>query len=217
MELSVTLIIVIVTSLVSIAGFYNHQVIDKLIFYPPAVTQRNEWYRYFSCGLIHADAAHLIFNMLSLYLFGEFVEGGFRKIFGEDGKWLYLVMYVTAMMVSLVPTFFKHRRRTHYRSLGASGAVSAVVFAGLILEPTVGVMLFFIPIPIPGFIFAPLFLLLSALLERKGDSNINHSAHFWGAVYGLAFVILVCTLVSYPILEHMVEDIKLYMQAKGWI
>ena len=82
MELSITLVIVIITSIVSFGGFNNQKIIDDLIFYPPAVTHRNQWYRFFSCGLIHADAAHLIFNMLSLYLFGRFVEEKFMEIFG---------------------------------------------------------------------------------------------------------------------------------------
>lgn len=217
MQLSITLIIVIVTSLVSIGGFSNQKIIDDLIFYPPAVTRHNQWYRFFSCGLIHADWGHLFFNMLSLYLFGRFVENAFGSLFGDTGKWMFLALYVTALLVSLLPSFTKNRNNYYYRSLGASGAVSAVIFAGLMLVPTLGIYLFFIPIPIPGFIFAPLYLLISIILERKGGDNINHSAHIWGSIYGLAFVILASRAVDYPVLQNMIDDVKGYMQSKGWI
>src|SRR5690606_32455000 len=180
--MSITIIIVIITALISISAFSNPRIIDDLIFYPPAITQRNQWYRFFSCGLIHADAAHLIFNMLSLYLFGRFVEAHFVQLFGNLGKPLYLGMYVLALFFSLLPTFIKHRHNYHYRSLGASGAVSAVVFAGLLLAPYVEVGFFIIPPFIPGFIFAPLYLVVSAILEKKGGGNINHSAHIFGAL-----------------------------------
>ena len=217
MQLSITIIIVIITTLVSIGGFSNQKIIDDLIFYPPAVTKQNQWYRFFTCGLIHADWGHLFFNMLSLYLFGRFVEDAFGQLFGIYGKWVYLAMYVSALLVSLLPTFSKNKDNYYYRSLGASGAVSAVVFAGLVLTPTLGIYIFFIPIPIPGFIFAPLYLIISALMDRKGVGNINHSAHIWGSIYGLAFVIIACRFVDYPVIQNMLQEIKLYMQTKGWI
>lgn len=217
MELSITLIIVVITILVSIGGFSNPKIIDDLIFYPPAVTRQNQWYRFFTCGLIHADWGHLAFNMLSLYLFGRFVEDAFGDLFGVYGKWVYLLMYVTALLVSLLPTFSRNKDNYQYRSLGASGAVSAVIFAGLMLTPTLGVYIFFIPIPIPGFIFAPLYLIISAVLDKKGAGNINHSAHIWGSIYGLAFVIIACRFVDYPVIKNMFQEIKFYMMSKGWI
>src|SRR5687768_1129374 len=122
MQLSMNLIIIIVTSLVSFGAFNNQKLTNDLIFYPPAVTAQKQWYRFFSCGLIHADFTHLLFNMLSLFLFGRFVEDAFEQIFGDVGKWYYLVMYVTALMASLLPTYVKHKNDYYYRSLGASGA-----------------------------------------------------------------------------------------------
>lgn len=216
MELSITLILVIITAIVSISGFSNPKVIDDLIFYPPAVSQRNQYHRFFSCGLIHADWGHLIFNMLALYLFGKGVEDGFVDLMGPSGRYVYLLMYVSALLISLLPTYFKNRDNYSYRSLGASGAVSAVIFAGLMLAPETEVFIFFIPIPIPGFIFAPLYLLISAIMDRKGGSNINHSAHIWGAIYGLAFVIVLGRLIDYNVVAAGIERIKAYMRFKGW-
>jgi membrane associated rhomboid family serine protease len=217
MSLSITLIIVIITALVSLGGFSNQKVMDDLIFYPPAVTHNNQFYRFFSCGLIHADYGHLIFNMLALYLFGKEVEAGFVELFGTSGRYIYLFMYVSALVISLLPTYLRNRNNYNYRSLGASGAVSAVIFAGLMLAPETEVYLFFIPIPIPGFIFAPLYLLISALLDKKGNTNINHSAHIWGAIYGLVFVFVAGKLVDYNTIEAGYMRIRWYMQTKGWI
>src|SRR5438128_12264297 len=99
MQLDTKTIIIIITALVSFGGFNSQKLIDDLIFYPPAISQRKQWYRFFTCGLIHADIGHLVFNMLSLYLFGRFVEKSFVTIFQEHGKWLYLAMYVSALFV----------------------------------------------------------------------------------------------------------------------
>jgi len=182
---------------------------DDLIFYPPAISQQNQWYRFFSCGLLHADWGHLIFNMLALYLFGRNVEIYFAEIFGSVGKILYLVMYITGLAVSVLPTYFKHKNDYHYRSLGASGAVSAVVFSSILFNPIAGVGLFFIPIYIAGFIFGFIYLLISHYLDKKGGGNINHSAHIYGALYGIAFTIVVAQLLSeYPVLSIFIEQIK---------
>ena len=196
MELSITLIIVVITVLVSIGAFNNQKIMDDLIFHPPAVSQRNQWYRFFSAGLVHADVTHLAFNMISLYLFGRFVEQAFLGLFAEKGKILFLAMYVLALPVSLLPTYFKNRHNYHYYGLGASGAVSAVVFAGLLLAPTIRVGFFLLPPIIPGYVFAPLYVIISVVLARKGGDNINHSAHIWGAVFGLLFVTLAMWLLN---------------------
>lgn len=207
--MSITLIIIIVTCLVSFAGFSNQKLINDLIFYPPAVTQQKQWYRFFTCGLIHADIGHLAFNMLALYLFGDIVEKYFTALFGEKGKALYLVMYILALLFCLLPTLSKHKNDYYYRSLGASGAVSAVIFASILFNPLTGIGLFFIPVYIAGFIFGIIYLLLSNWLEKKGRDNVNHSAHIYGALFGIIFTALICSLFSdYPVLKMFVEQIK---------
>lgn len=215
MNLDITTIVIIITVLVSIGGFSNQKIIDDLIFYPPAVSKHNQWYRFFSCGLIHADAGHLIFNMLSLYLFGRYVEDGFTQIFDQNGKWLYLVMYISSLFVCLIPTYFKHKDDYYYRSLGASGAVSAVVFAGLMLAPDVKVGFFLIPPIIPGFIFGPLYLLITAWLDKRGGGNINHSAHLWGALYGVLFIIVAGRIMGFDAITYFVETVKNYLSSRG--
>jgi membrane associated rhomboid family serine protease len=208
MELSVTLIIIIITSIISFTAFSNQKIIDDLIFYPPAVSERKQWYRFFSCGLIHADMSHLVFNMFSLYFFGPFVEVQFAAIFGDKGKILYVVMYVAALALCLLPTYYKNKHNYHYRSLGASGAVSAVVFTSILLNPTTGMGLFFIPIYIAGFLFGIIYLVFSNMLEKRGGDNINHSAHIWGALFGVAFTIVAGRLLSeYPVLQQFISQI----------
>ncbi len=207
--MSITLIIVIITTLVSIGAFNNQKIMEDLIFYAPAISQRNQWYRFFSCGLIHADWGHLIFNMLALYLFGRNLEVYFTYAFQEKGKILYLILYILALAVSVLPTYFKNRNNYHYRSLGASGAVSAVIFSSILFDPISGIGLFFIPIYVAGFIFAIIYLLISGWMDKKGQGNINHSAHIWGAVFGIVFTIIAGELLSeFPILEAFIDKVK---------
>ena len=212
MELSVTLIIIIVTTLVSIGGFSNHKIIDDLIFYPPAVTQQKQLWRFFTCGFIHADWGHLILNMYALYIFGIYVEKAFTGIFGQNGNLIYLLMYISALLVCLLPTYKKHKNNYYYRSLGASGAVSAVVFCFILLDPLQKLGLIFLPIMIPGFIFGALYLIVSSILERRSSDHINHSAHIWGALYGIVFLTAASKFFSnYPVLENFIQ------QVQGWL
>jgi len=209
MQLSITVIIIIITSLVSFSAFSNEKLMNGLIFYPPAIHKNNQWYRFFSNGLLHADLTHLLFNMFSLYLFGRLVETSFSEIFGETGKLLYLAMYVLALGACLIPTYNKNKENYHYRSLGASGAVSAVIFASILLNPLMGMGLFFIPVFIAAFLFGFIYLAVSSWLDRKGGGNINHSAHIFGALFGVGFMIIACRLFSdYPVLENFINKVK---------
>ena len=214
--ISITLIIIISTVIVSVIAFNNEQVMDNLIFYPPAVSEKNQYYRFITCGFIHADIGHLAFNMISFYLFANgLVEPKFIELFGDYGRAMLLIMYVMALVVCLLPTYWKNKANENYRSLGASGAVSAVVFVGLMLSPLSQIGFFIIPPIIPGFIFGPLYLIISAYMDRRGGDNINHSAHIWGALFGVAFIIIATKLYSdYDVWTHFIEDIKFYMKTK---
>ena len=137
MELTLTVIIVIVTVLVSMSAFNNRRMIDDLIFYPPAIGLRRQWYRFVSHGFIHADFIHLAFNMLAFYSFGEGLETvfGFSCVFGKMGKVYYLLLYFSAMIVASLPDYIRYKDSYHFRSLGASGAVSAIVFSMILFFP----------------------------------------------------------------------------------
>jgi len=208
--MSITIIIVIATAIVSFIAFSNQKMMDDLIFDPVEITSQNQWYRFFSCGLIHADIAHLAFNMISLYSFGTYVvESNFNYIFGSSGPWLYLALYVISQFLCLLPTYFKNKDNYSYRSLGASGAVSAVVFAGIFLSPLQKMGLIFIPIGIPGFIFGFIYLAITAYLDRKGGGSLNHSAHFYGALSGIVLLIIFGYLFSpYDLLQNFITEIR---------
>lgn len=214
MTISITLIIIIVTVLVSLAAFNSDKLFDELIFYPPAIANQNQFYRFFTCGFIHANYGHLFFNMYSLYIFGEYVETQFVDVFGSYGKLLYLLMYVSSLFFCLLPTYNKNKDNYNYRSLGASGAVSAVVFSFIFLEPLRRIGIIFIPVMIPGFIFGFLYLVISSFFDKRGGGNINHSAHIWGALYGISFLIVFGSfLARYHLLNSFIRQVQSYIQS----
>lgn len=208
--MTITIAIIILTCLVSFSAFNNEKLLNDLIFYPPAVSKRNQWYRFFSCGLIHADFFHLLFNMYALYLFGTAVEKAFVQLFGSSGKMIYLAMYILALGACLIPTYNKNKDNSHYRSLGASGAVSAVVFVYIVLDPMAGLGLVFIPnLYVAGFIFGALYLAISSWLDKRGGGNINHSAHIYGAVFGILFIIVAgYALSDYQVIQSFINRVK---------
>lgn len=212
--MSITLIIIIMTCIISFTAFNNGKVLDDLIFYPPAVTERKQYYRFFTCGFIHANIPHLLFNMYSFWIFGEYVEVRFMSIFGPNGKWLYLLMYISALFFCLLPTYLKNKNNYEYRSLGASGAVSAVIFAFIFLDPLQKLGLILLPrdFMIPGFIFGAIYLIISSYMDKRGGGNINHSAHIWGALYGIAFLIAAGFIfIQKNLALDFWEDVKLYI------
>jgi membrane associated rhomboid family serine protease len=191
--MSITLIIVIVTCLVSIVALNNAKLKTDLIFWPAVIQNNRQYYRFISYGLIHADYIHLSFNMLSLYSFGVFVEEHLFStphFFDDKGKLFFIILYVGALIVSTIPDYIKYRNVYGYTALGASGAASSVIFAGIILQPQLPIRFMFIPFDIPGYVFGLLFLGLSAYLAKKGTGNIGHMAHFIGALFGVVFTIV---------------------------
>ena len=203
--MSATLIIIIVTSLVSILCFTGTLPFDSLKFNAWDVWHRKRWYQMLSYGLVHGGWGHLLFNMLTLYFFGDVVEKYFQAAFGPGtGIVLYLLLYVSAIAVSTIGDLVKYKDEPHYSAVGASGAVSAILFASILFEPKMGIYMYFIPIPIPGYIFAPLYLLYCWWAAKRNMDNIGHSAHFWGAVYGLLFP-LIC---NPQIFTHFLNQLK---------
>jgi membrane associated rhomboid family serine protease len=214
--MSITLIIIIITCLTSFIAFNNEKIFEDLIFYPPAIANQNQYYRFFTCGFIHANITHLAFNMYSLWIFGEYVEGQFTGVFGEKGRWLYLLMYVSSLFVCLLPTYSKNKNNYNYKSLGASGAVSAVVFSFIFLEPLRRIGIVFLPqsMMIPGFIFGFLYLIISSYMDKKGGGNINHSAHIWGALYGISFLIVTGSfLARYNLFQSFMRQVQSFFSS----
>ncbi len=190
MGFSVGLLIILSVVVVSIAAFSNQVLMQRLILSPLRVTKNGEYYRMLTAGWVHGDGAHLLFNMLSLYFFAGTVE----RLLGTAQ---FLLLYVSAVVVGFVPTVLSHKNQADYRSLGASGAVSAVIFSAIAMNPGLTMYLMFIPIPIPGWLFGVAYLAYSAYSSRHRHDNINHDAHFTGAIYGVvATFVLAPRLVS---------------------
>jgi membrane associated rhomboid family serine protease len=187
-SITITLSIIFITGFISIAGFRQPRIIDELIFWPPGINKLHQYYRFITCGLIHADYMHLIFNMVTLYFFGTIMEMHYQGELGLQ-KWYYLALYIGALIISNIPTYIKHRNDEEYRSLGASGAVSAVLFAFILLSPWQ--QIYVIVFPVPAIIYGVLFLIYSVYMSRRGGDHVNHDAHFYGALFGILFTIAV--------------------------
>lgn len=195
--MSITFFIIILTSSVSVYAFKNHELFNKFKLNPYLVVHRKEYMRIFTHALLHSYWGHLIFNMLTLYFFGRLVEKYFITIF-PAGKLLFGLLYILGILVSSIPTVLKNKNNHLYNSVGASGAVSAVLFAGILFDPHMSIFIMFIPIPIPAFLFGIAYLVYSQYMSRQDKDNINHDAHFYGAVFGFTFPILLKpALISY--------------------
>jgi len=182
--MSYTLLLIAITVLVSLAAFSNNEIKNKLILFPYAMDRPSEYYRIFSAGFIHEDIPHLAFNMYALYMFGEYMEIEFASL---SYSWVYVVLYLTGIVIANLPAVFKHRLHSYYAALGASGGVSAVIFAFIYFHPWSKISFILLPVGIPAIIFAVLYLAYSAYASRKGRDNIGHDAHFLGGVYGFVF------------------------------
>ncbi len=185
MQSIVTLVLIAVTVLVSWQAFERPRLLERLILWPPAIDRRKEFDRLLTHGFVHADWQHLLFNMITLFFFGRLVERAFMPYIGALG---FVLFYLSAILVAILPTYLRHRHDPQYRSLGASGAVSAVLFAFILVNPWSMIFVFFLPLP--AILYAVLYIGYSIWMDRRGGDNINHSAHLWGAGYGLLFTVM---------------------------
>lgn len=181
----ITLILIALTVVVSILAWQSPQLMERLIFHPPSV-DRGQVDRFVTHGFIHADGMHLFFNMFTLFSFGRAVEPYFSRPFGMVG---FVLFYLIGIVIAILPSFFKHRKDSRYRSLGASGAVSAVVFSFIMMSPWSTLYLFFIPVP--AIVFAVGYVAYSVWADGHGRGSINHSAHLVGGIYGMLATIAV--------------------------
>ena len=189
--MSVTLVIVIITGLVSYQCFNDRSLFDRLKHHPYTESRHGEYHRMLTSGFVHGDWVHLIVNMYVLHEFGTVVETIFIQAHGLVlGRVLYLLMYLIIIVIADLPSFFQHRDNPGYASIGASGAVSGVLFTYVLFSPWSLLGLFFV-IPIPAIIFAVLYLVYSSWAGKNMNDRIDHSAHFTGAVAGLILTMLI--------------------------
>jgi membrane associated rhomboid family serine protease len=188
----VTLVIIIATVLLSIRAFNDADVKYKWIYYPYKLKRNNEWYRTLSHMFIHADYVHLFFNMFVLFSFGRLMEFQFIAEYGRSfGHLHFFLLYFLGGLAAGVWPFLRNADNPNYMSLGASGAVSAVLFASILWYPQGGIYLMFIPVEIPAWLFGILYLGFEYYMSKRGNTGVAHDAHFGGAVFGLLYILLI--------------------------
>ncbi len=187
---SITTILIALTAIVSIMGFGQPSFLEKALFRPFNISNSKEYWRWVSGGFVHADYFHLFLNMLTLYFFGSNLEYYLANSFGTNGLVLYVLLYLSAIPISSMYSFYKHKNNFGYSALGASGAVAAVLFGSILFAPLSGITLYF-AITIPAWLFGILYLVYEYYMGKKQMDNIGHDAHFYGALYGILFVIMV--------------------------
>ncbi len=192
-----TLVLIGITVLVSWLAFNNMHLLERLILWPPAIRRQHQYDRLITHGFVHADFQHLLFNMITLYFFGRLIEQFFAEYIGHVG---FALFYLSALLVAILPTYLRHIDDPSYRSLGASGAVSAILFAFILLQPWSIIYVFVVPVP--AILYGVLYVGYSIWMDRQGRGNVNHSAHLWGAGYGVLFTLVMEPRVGPAFLEH---------------
>ena len=200
MDYVIVLVIIIVG--ISYFAFQNKNLIEKLILSPYLVIHRNEWHRIITHAFIHANWTHLLFNMIALWSFGTTVIQYFEVLSGIPNVHFF-VLFFLGVVIASIPDIVKHKNDTSYFSLGASGGVSAVVFSAILFDPWSTILIFFIPCP--GIIFGVLYLIYSHYMSRRGSDNINHSAHFYGAVFGFLYPMLIQPSIVFYFIQQLMH------------
>jgi len=210
------LILIGLTVAISVYAWSKQELLDSWILHPYHMARDNgQWYRFLTSGFLHADIGHLFFNMFAFYSFSPVVLRTLAEGYGAPaGIGLFLLLYLGAIILSDLPTYFRHRDDRNYRSLGASGGVSAVLFASILLFPVSpgggGIIIFPIPVPIQPFLFGILYLLYSWYMGRRQGDNINHDAHFYGALFGVLLMLILVPGAA----PSFLQQVSAFVQSK---
>jgi len=200
--MSITIAILILTALVSYQGLNNYEIINKLKHHPYREHNSGEYYRLLSSGFVHGSLNHLLINGFVLYMFGEYIEKVFRQLYGGLGTIAFLGLYLSAIVVGSLPSFFKHKNNHNYSAVGASGATSALVLIYCLLNPWG----WFIYPPVPAIIFAVGYLWYSSWADRTNKADgIGHSAHLFGALWGITFIVLTKPIILKVFFEEFMQ------------
>jgi membrane associated rhomboid family serine protease len=201
----ITMLIIAANVIFSFIGFSNNTLMHKTIGWPYYEKREKQYYRFITSGFLHADWMHLIFNMFTLFFFGRNIEIIFSAA-GLGGNIAYLALYFLGLIAADIPSYLKHQDNEDYRSLGASGAVSAVVFASIIFTPwgQIGVY----GIPISMLLYAVLYLVYCVYMGKKNIGNVNHDAHLWGSIFGLVFTTALVAILRADLFPYILEDLK---------
>lgn len=202
--MSLTLIIIIITVGISWFAWRNPDQQQRWLMNPYMIVHRKQWYRLVSSGFIHANWIHLGFNMFTFFFFGRIVEIYFKTLYGDLGLVLFVILYLLSMIVADISTIRKYKDSIHYNALGASGAVSAVVFSSIMFDPLNQLCLYGL-LCLPGFVFGVLYVLYSYYQGKRMADNINHDAHLYGAVFGILFTVIIWPSVILHFFDRLME------------
>lgn len=202
----ITIGLIIANVLFSLVGFSNADMVDKTIMWPYRVAREKQYIRFITSGFLHADWMHLIFNMFTLFFFGRNLELYFNY-YGLGGNISYLALYFLGLIVSDIPSYIKHKDDYNYRSLGASGAVSAVIFATIIFSPWSSIYIYG-ALKISAAVYAVLYILYCVYMGKRNGDNVNHDAHLWGSLFGLAFTLILIGVLNPALFTGIIEQLK---------
>ncbi len=209
MGLTITLLIIIFTGIISYQGFGRYETIDRLKHSPYRESSAKEYYRLLTSGFVHADWTHILVNMFVLYSFGTYIEDYIINEFGKtQGRIFFTLLYLLNIILANIPTALKHKHNPGFSSIGASGAVSGIVFIFILLQPWSILYLFFI-IPVPAIIAGIGYLIYSSWAANKGHGRLDHSAHFAGAIAGMLMMILLKKEILGNFFYNLVHDFPL--------
>lgn len=202
----VTMLLIAANVVISLIGFNNRNFLEKGLMWPYYIKREKQYLRFLLSGFLHADYTHLFFNMLTLYFFGRNLEFLFGVAFSNGQVW-YILLYFLGMLAADLPSYLKHQNNAVFRSLGASGAVSAVVFAMIVFDPWGQILIYFIPLSM--LLYAVLYLIYCIYASKQGvGGNINHDAHLWGSIFGFVFTLALVVIMRSDIIPYILEEVK---------
>jgi membrane associated rhomboid family serine protease len=204
MAAPVASVIFAITILTSIMALSNDNIYANMILHPYSVYRGQRVYTVITSGLIHNDWMHLFFNMMSYYFFAFQLEVLL-------GHWQFGLLYTASLILSDLPTVYKHKNDQWYHSLGASGAVSAVIFSFILFSPLIKMMIMPIPIGIPAVLFGALYLVYCNYASKYSRDNINHDAHMFGALSGLLITIALNPHIVNSFLQQITGGVQSLM------